>query len=140
MKVTIEVIIHATEESSKFLDKFNEIFGIEFTTREVKGHYNNPIVLLNSTLEKDAANNFLKTLFGMLDKYQKYTIIEEIEQRISDSKFHLRFSKQEFLNGKLRFQENDSIRVKIQTPIYNKKDTTETFKRIFSQLNNNKNN
>ena len=62
-------------------------------------------------------------------------LIEEIEERTADSKFHLRLDKQELVNGKLELSEKDTVKIKIHTPIYNKKDTIKNFSEIFqSQL------
>ena len=60
---------------------------------------------------------------------------QEIEERTEDSKFHLRLDKQEFVQGILEFSQKDTIKIKIHTPVYNKKNTHEVFSELFhSQL------
>ncbi len=60
---------------------------------------------------------------------------EEIEERTVDSRFHLRLDKQELVKGELIVSEKDTIKIKIHTPIYNKKDTTKIFTEIFQMVN-----
>lgn len=133
LKITIDVIIHATEDDSKFVRIFDEYFGLnEFTRTATSGYYNNPIIILGTELKRDEAQNFLDRLQKMLTVPQKNIIIDEIEQRITDSKIYLRFGKQEFLNGELNLKEDDAIKIKIHTPIYNKKNAKETFRKMFA--------
>ena len=47
----------------------------------------------------------------------------------------MRLDKQELIKGNLEFQEKDTIKLKIHTPIYNKKDTVKTFTEIFQIVN-----
>ncbi|PIN97437.1 MAG: exosome protein, partial [Nitrosopumilus sp. CG10_big_fil_rev_8_21_14_0_10_33_7] len=43
--------------------------------------------------------------------------------------------KQEFVNGNIVLSDRDAIKVKIYTPIYNKKDTVKIFSEIFQNAN-----
>ena len=132
-EITIDVIIHATEDSSKFLDAFNDMFGLareNFSVTSATGHYDNPIAIIGAKLRKGAAQKFLDMLLEKMNVSQKDTMISEMNKRTLDSRFHLRLGKQEFLKGVLSFQEDDAIRIRISAPIYNKKDTEHTFKRI----------
>ena len=134
IEITINVIIHATEDVEKFVDGFGEVFGLateEFSTMETVGHYENPIITLGTKLKKRQAQEFLEKLLGMLNEAQKDTIIREISERVSGSKFHLRLDKHEFLGGNIIFAEKDAIKIIIHTPIYNKRDTVTTFGKIF---------
>ena len=134
LEVTIDVIIHATEDISKFLKSFEEIFELkegDFTVNQTTGHFENPIIILNAKIEKNQAQKFVEKLFGTLSKDQIKELIEEIEERTVDSRFHIRLDKQEFIKGNLMFKEKDAIKVKIHTPIYNKKDTVKIFSKIF---------
>ena len=138
LDITIDVIVHATEDSSKFLNAFEKIFGLpkeEFSAVSAEGHYDNPITILSARLQKNSARGFLETLLGRLSTSQKDAIVEDIEGRISGSKFYLRLGKQEFLNGILSLKERDAIKIRIHTPVYNKKETLETFKGILQDSN-----
>ncbi len=134
LEVTIDVIVHATEDISKFLKSFEEIFELkkeEFTVNQTTGHFENPITMLNAKIEKNQAQKFVEKLVESLSNHQIKEVIEEIEERTVDSRFHIRLDKQEFIKGNLVFKEKDAIKVKIHTPIYNKKDTVKTFSKIF---------
>ena len=134
LEVTINVIIHATEDISKFLKSFEEIFELkegDFTVNQTTGHFENPITILNAKIEKNQAQKFVEKLVESLSNDQIKELIGEIEERTVDSRFHIRLDKQEFIKGNLIFKEKDAIKVKIHTPIYNKKDTVKIFSKIF---------
>ena len=134
LEVTIDVIIHATEDISKFLKSFEEIFELkegDFTVNQTTGHFENPITILNAKIEKNQAQKFVEKLVKSLSNDQIKKLVEEIEERTVDSRFHIRLDKQEFIKGNLMFKEKDAIKVKIHTPIYNKKDTVKIFSKIF---------
>lgn len=134
LEVTIDVIIHATEDISKFLKSFKEIFELkeeDFTINQTTGHFENPITILNAEIEKNQAQKFVDKLVKALSNDQINGLVEEIEERTVDSRFHIRLDKQEFIKGNLILKEKDAIKVKIHTSIYNKKDTVKIFSKIF---------
>ena len=138
LEVTIDIIVHATEDISKFFESFEEVFEIkqqEFTVNHTTGHFENPIILLNAKIEKIQAQKFVENLMQLLSKDQINEMIQAIEERTVDSRFHLRLDKQELIKGKLMFKEKDAIKLKIYTPIYNKKDTVKIFSKIFQFVN-----
>ncbi len=137
IEITINVIVHATEDILKNFQSF-EVLDIkeeEFTMNETIGHYENPIVILNAKIVKKQAQNFIRKLNELLPTEQVNKLIEEIEERTVDSRFHMRIDKQELMNGNLRVKDNDTIQIKIHTPIYNKKDTVKIFTEIFQTVN-----
>ena len=138
LEITIDVIVHATEDISKIFQSFKDILEIEeesFAITETTGYYENPIIMLNAKLVKKQAKSFMDKFLKLLSRNQINQLIEEIEERTADSKFHLRLDKQELVKGKLELSEKDTIKIKIHTPIYNKKDTVKKFSDILqSQL------
>ena len=138
IEVTIDVIIHATEDILKIYQSFEELLDLKeenFTIHETTGHFDNPIILLNAKIVKKEAQNFMKKLLGLLSIEQINELIEEIEERTVNSRFHMRLDKQELVKGNLAFREKDTIKIKIHTPIYNKKNTVKTFTEIFQIAN-----
>ena len=138
LEVTIDVIVHATEDASKFFEIFSEVFGLEeevFSVSETSGHFENPITVISSKISKKPALQFLDKFLHLLSKDQKQMIIQEIEERTADSTLHIRLDKQEFVQGRIAFKEKDAVKIKIQTPIYNKKDTFKVFSEIFQRVN-----
>ena len=138
LEITIDVIIHATEDVSKIFQSFNEILEIneeDFTIIETTGYYENPITMLNVKIVKKEAKEFMKKFLKLLSKNQINQLIKEIEERTADSKFHLRLDKQELVKGIIVLSEKDTIKIKIHTPIYNKKETVEKFLEVFQLVN-----
>ena len=130
LEITIEIIIHATEDIKKILDSFEEFFGIkeeDFSKSNLTGHFENPITMLNAKISKKKAEKFLEVLTSNLPKYQLEEIKDDLENRIQNSKLYLRLGKQDLLRGSLTLQEKDAIKLKIFTPIYNKMDTLKNY-------------
>ena len=137
IEVTIDVIVHATEDISKIFQSF-EILNLkedDFTIQETLGHFENPIIMLNAKIIRKQAQSFMKKLLELLSDDQINGLIEEIEERTTDSKFHMRLDKQELIRGNITISEKDTIKMKIHTPIYNKKDTIKSFTEIFQIVN-----
>jgi RNA binding exosome subunit len=137
IEVTIDVIVHATEDISKIFQSF-ELLNLkedDFTIQETFGHFENPIIMLNAKIIRKQAQSFMKKLLELLSDDQINGLIEEIEERTTDSKFHMRLDKQELIRGNITISEKDTIKMKIHTPIYNKKDTIKSFTEIFQIVN-----
>ena len=138
LEITIDVIVHSTEDILKIFKSFDEVLEIkkeDFMNLETTGYFENPIIMLNAKLIKKQAQNFMKKILKVLSINQIKELIEEIEERTTDSKFHLRLDKQELVKGVLVLNEKGTVKIKIHTPIYNKKDTIKKFSEIFqSQL------
>ena len=138
LEITIDVIVHATEDISKIFQSFNDILEIEeesFAITETTGYYENPIIMLNAKLVKKQAKSFMEKFLKLLSKNQINQLIEEIEERIADSKFHLRLDKQELIKGVVVLSEKDTIKIRIHTPIYNKKESIRKFSEVFEVVN-----
>jgi RNA binding exosome subunit len=136
--VIIDVIVHATEDISKIFQSFEDVLELkeeDFTIHETVGHFENPIIILNAKIQKKQAQNFVKKLFKSLSVEQISELIQEIEERTVDSRFHMRLDKQELIKGNLRVSEKDTIKIKIHTPVYNKKDTVKLFTEILQIAN-----
>ncbi len=138
IEVTIDVIIHATEDPSKFFDAFEEMFGLkkeEFSIQNVKGHFDNPITLLNAKISKKQAVDFVKSLLSKMSPDQIDYILETIEERLENSNLYLRLDKEEFVNGKLVIQEKNSVKLKIYTPVYKKTEIVKTYSNLLNPAN-----
>jgi len=133
IEVTIEAIIHATEDMRKLFDVFEELFNLKkenFSVQDLKGHFDNPITILKAKVIKKEALEFLKNMNSKISANQKKDLIDSIEISVKNSTFHFRLDKQKLVQGNLVLQEKDAVKIKIFTPVYNKKDTI----KIYSQL------
>ena len=138
LEITIDVIVHATEDISKIFQSFYDILEIEeesFSITETTGYYENPIIMLNAKLVKKQAKSFMEKFLKLLSSNQINQLTEEIEERIADSKFHLRLDKQELIKGVVILSEKDTIKIRIYTPIYNKKESIRKFSEVFQVVN-----
>ncbi|HSB50177.1 MAG TPA: RNA-binding domain-containing protein [Nitrosopumilaceae archaeon] len=135
IEVTIDVIVHATEDITKFFDTFEKLFQIkqeDFNIQNLKGHFDNPIIKLQTKLTKKNARSFLDKLISDLPKSQQQELLETMEERIHNSAFHLRLDKQKLVTGKLYLGEKDSVKIKLFTPIYNKNDSAKIYSELLS--------
>lgn len=138
IEIIIDVIVHATEDVSKIFQSFENVLDIkeeDFTIEETEGHYENPITVLNAKIIKKQAQNFMNKLLGAISSEQVKELVEEIEERTVDSRFHMRLDKQELVKGNLVVNEKGTVKLKIHTSIYNKKDTVKIFSEIFQIAN-----
>jgi RNA binding exosome subunit len=138
LEITIDVIVHATEDTSRFFEAFNEMFELkeeEFSISNVTGHFENPITILRIKISKKSTKQFMEKFLGILSKIQIKEIIQGVEERTEKSTLHVRLDKQEFVQGKISFTEKEAIKLKIHTPIYNKKETVKIFSEIFQKVN-----
>lgn len=137
IEITVDAIVHATEDVSKIFQSFEilELKEEDFEITKTTGHFDNPILMLNAKIVKKQAQSFLKRLVELLPPEQLERLVDEIEERTVDSRFHMRLDKQELVRGNITTSEKDTIKIKIHTPIYNKKDTIKTFTEIFQIAN-----
>ncbi len=138
IEITIDVIVHATEDILKIYQSFDDVLNLkenDFTLEEVEGHYENPIIILKAKIVKMQAQDLMNKILELLPVEQIKELIEEIEERTVDSRFHMRLDKQELIKGNLAVREKDTIKIKIHSPIYNKKEIVKIFTEIFQIAN-----
>ena len=135
LEVTIEVIVHATEDVDKILESFFEHFGIEtdsFSKENLTGHYDNPIILLRAKFKKKEAKKIIEKLVKNIPENDFSQIIDDIENRLENSTLHLRFGKQDLIKGNVIPQEKDAIKLKIFTPSYQKDKIVENYVKLLT--------
>lgn len=138
IEISIDVIIHATEDLNKFFEVFEELFDIKqdaFIIQHLKGHFGNPINLLNIKLVKKNARRFIEKFTSKLPKEQIKQLIDEIEERVHNSTLHVRLDKQEFIQRRLVLEEKNAVKLKIYTPIYSKKNTVKIYSKLLNLSN-----
>ncbi|MFN3654644.1 MAG: RNA-binding domain-containing protein [Candidatus Nitrosotenuis sp.] len=134
--VDIQVIVHATEDLEKIFAAFKDTFDLdkeEFIVQNLQGHHENPIILLLCKLKKKKAQSFVAKLVKDIPKEDMSLIIEDLQNRCDESALYLRISKQQLVLGKIIPGDEDSIKLKIYTPIYTQKDLIKTYAEILSQ-------
>ena len=133
LEVKINLILHATEDENKVLEKLEENFGIEqkdFVIEQIPGHFNNPILLISSKLKRKPAHNFVSLFFSKMKRDEFQEIFDDVENFVTSSGLSLRISKQKLISGILTLSKEDTIKINISTPVYVKNET----KRIYQEL------
>ena len=133
LEVKINLILHATENKNKVLEKLESIFGIEqkkFQIEQIPGHFNNPILLISSKLKKKSAQDFVRVFFSKIKKTDYHEIFDNIEDYVISSGLNLRVSKQKLISEILTISKEDAIKININTPVYVKNET----KKIYQEL------
>ena len=134
----LDLILHATEDFQKISESLNELFSIEkdeISKRELSGHFGNPILLLHVEIKKKRANQFIKKLVSLIPRNTMNKLLTNIEEQIFESSLYIRFSKQNLVKKKLEFEEKDPVRIAIYTPIYVKKETPDTYRKLLNENN-----
>ncbi len=132
-EITVDMIIHATENISKFFQVFEDVFGINeqnFTIQNLVGHFNNPIILLNLKLTKKPAKEFIEKLVSKIPSDTIDYLINDIENRVEDSTLHFRLDKEEFVKKNFILTEKNAVKIKIYTPVYSKKEIPQIFSKL----------
>ena len=133
LEVKINLILHATEDENKVLEKLEENFGIEqkdFQIEQIPGHFNNPILLVSSKLKRKPAQNFISLFFSKMKKDEFQEIFDDVEEFVTSSGLNLRISKQKLVSGILTISKEDTIKINISTPVYVKNETKEIYQEL----------
>ena len=133
LEVKINLILHATEDENKVLEKLEENFGIEqkdFQIEQIPGHFNNPILLISSKLKRKSAHSFVSLFFSKMKKDEFQEIYDDVDDFVTSSGLSLRISKQKIVSGIIAISKEDTIKINISTPVYVKNET----KKIYQEL------
>jgi len=136
LEVRINLILHATENEKKILEKLEDVFDIEqknFQIQEIPGHFNNPIILISSKLKKKSAENFVKVFFSKIKKTDFQEIFDNVEDYVTSSGLVLRVSKQKLISEVLTISKEDSIKININTPVYIKNETRKIYQELMKK-------
>ena len=136
--IKIDLILHATEDFQKIAEILFDLFEIksdEIAKREVSGHFGNSILMLHMDLKKKKAEQFIKKLVSLIPIDMIARLLANIAEQIFESSLYIRFSKQNFVKKVLTLEEKDPIRIGIYTPIYVKKEMSETYRKLLSEKN-----
>jgi len=130
LEITVEVIIHTTEDSKKILDSIFAMFEIkedEFTEERLVGHFGNLILLLKTKLTKKRAQEFVHKVISKISKVQMNEFFDKIDMHFEGSSLFLRISKQDIIRKTVNIQQNDAMKIKISMPVYKKSDLVKNY-------------
>jgi len=131
LEITVEVIVHTTEDRKKILDSIFTMFEIkedEFTEERLAGHFGNPILLLKTKLTKKRAEEFIHNVISKISKVQMNDFFDNMDMHFEGSSLFLRISKQDIIRKTISIQQNDAMKIKISIPVYKKSDLVKNYK------------
>ncbi len=138
MKITIESIIHATEDDKKIVDSISKFLYVEtneFYKQNLNGHFNNPIILLRAKISGDRVNRILSKILSNISKFEIENMMNNLKNKINGSSLYLRLGKQELINGVITMKEKNSVKIIINDSHY-KKNTEKSFRSKINELIN----
>ena len=130
VEVTVEVIIHSTEDRKKILGSIFEMFEIkedEFSEEGLVGHFGNSILMLKTKLTKKRAQEFIHKVISKISKVQRNEFFDNIDMHFEGSSLFLRISKQDIVRKTVNIQQNDAMKIKISMPVYKKSDLIKNY-------------
>ena len=130
VEVTVEVIIHSTEDRKKILGSIFEMFEIkedEFSEEGLVGHFGNSILMLKTKLAKKRAQEFIHKVTSKISKVQRNEFFDNIDMHFEGSSLFLRISKQDIVRKTVNIQQNDAMKIKISMPVYKKSDLIKNY-------------
>ena len=119
--IEIRLSAHATEDPNKVVEAVKQIFPmdykeeVEFKRTNLKGHYGNPITLLETKIkEEKTIKPFVDRLFSRISVVDKEILSREIGSHVEKGSLYLRLDKQAALYGEIKLCAGDPVRVRIQ--------------------------
>ena len=118
----VSSFIHATEDPDKVIAACRNVLPadyadeITFESRNLLGHYRNPITLLRARIKKkQVLKAFIENLTGSLSEVEKEYLASDVKRRIDDKgALYLRLDKQEAFQGQMKLGNIDPIRITIR--------------------------
>ena len=117
-KFTLSTLIHATENENKVKRAINTLFSsaimptLLIQSRSLRGHYRNPITLLNVTVvNNNKLHEVLEYLLLHLEKTDKILLYNKLSLYYDKNTFYLRLDKQAAVKGILSLKQEDPIKV-----------------------------
>jgi RNA binding exosome subunit len=135
--IDIRVSVHATEDLDRVITAIHNVIPLElaekvdFKKTNTKGHYNNPITLLETRIkEKGVVEAVFERIAMGLTRSDRELLKREIERHLEKRNLFIRLDKQSAYLGEIRLCSMDPIRVKIQFRKSGKEEITKICRRF----------
>ena len=119
--IDIRFFVHATEDLDKVVEAVRRVLpgdyidDIVFEKANLKGHYGNPITLLETRIKKrEIIRAFVENLSSRLDELDKELLRREIDLHLERGSLYVRLDKQAAFQGELKLCTSDPIRIRIK--------------------------
>jgi RNA-binding protein len=132
----VEVFAHATEDPAKVKHAISNIIpnlDAELQEENLRGHYDNPILLLRLRVEdEDQVERVVSLLGDKIELEQKKTLAMQLGQHLDERGWlYLRLDKQELYRGRIVFSDGDDVvkvRLSLAPHILRKHDPSEVYR------------
>lgn len=118
--IDIRVFVHATEDAEKVVKAVCNTLPTEladqvvFRKTNLKGYYNNPIILIEARIKKKhAVDAVFRKLASGLNKSDKELLNSEVRQHLNKGNLFIRLDKQSAYLSELKLRLDDSIHFRI---------------------------
>ncbi len=117
--ITVTAVVYSTEDEEKVGEAIAMLFPFEFDIKvtEVKGHYGNPMKLVEVEVERKRIKEFWNNLMELIDEQRRF-LLNTIQDRLDEHNvLHVRIDKQKAYLGEIELGDRDAIvvRAKIVT-------------------------
>lgn len=118
--VDIRLSVHATENLEKAkravcnLLPEDRIEEVAFKTEALKGHYGNPITLLETRIKDEGIiKTFMEKLSQRFDDHDKHEVLQSLDRFLEKNDLYLRLDKQAALEKEFKLRQDDSVHIRI---------------------------
>jgi len=132
--LTIEIILHATEDITKIEKSLSDTLEItpEFAKEEISGHFGNPITILKAKIPKNHTSKIISKLMSKISDNDLEILDQELDEMKKNSGLQIRLSKQDLIRGRISFEKKDSVKLIITTPVYKKNEIGRIYREILN--------
>ena len=132
--LTIEIILHATEDITKIEKSLSETLEInpEFAKEEMSGHFGNPITILKAKIPNNDTSKLINKLMPKISDDDFEILDQELDKMKKNSGLQIRLSKQDLIRGRILFEKKDSVKLIITTPVYKKNEIGRIYREILN--------
>ena len=132
--LTIEIILHATEDITKIEKSLSNTLEInpEFAKEEMSGHFDNPITILKAKIPNNDTSKLINKLMSKISDDDLDILDQELDKMKKNSGLQIRLSKQDLIRGKISFEQKDSVKLIITTPVYKKNEIGRIYREILN--------
>ena len=134
--IDIRVFAHATEDTEKVLSAVRNVLSTEmvdkvvFKKTNLKGHYANPIILVETRIKKKDAQGLFEKLASGLSSLDRELLKKKIIQHLKRGNLFIRLDKQSAYQGELRLCSTDPIHLQIHFRKSSSEEIVETCKKF----------
>lgn len=140
--VRLSTIAHATEDRDKVKRAMwsacpQQEFHSRIAELRLKGHHGNEIHLLTMTIPPIKKPAYIEFLWKRLSRLDQQSVLGSLEHYLDERNvLHLRFSKQDSFLGRLRFGDDDVIKVELSFRNFSdpRKKATDETRKLLSEL------